>query len=56
MHYLLILEKLKIYTKIHKKYRSYTFRSTTIFRELVLNLAKVVYIKTLGKITSLYVI
>jgi hypothetical protein len=34
------------------------FRSTTIIRELVLNLAKVIYIyvKTLGKITSLYVI
>jgi hypothetical protein len=30
----------KIYTRIHK-YRSYMFRSSTIIRELVLSLAKV---------------
>jgi hypothetical protein len=27
MHYLLILERFKIYIKIHIKYRSYMFRS-----------------------------
>jgi len=42
MHYLLNLEKFKIYIKIHK-YRSYMFRSTTIIRELVLNRAKVIF-------------
>jgi hypothetical protein len=31
----------KIYIKIQTKYRSYKFRSSTIIRELVLNLAKV---------------
>jgi hypothetical protein len=41
MHYLLNLERFKIYIKIHTKYRSYMFRSTTIIRELVLNLAEV---------------
>jgi hypothetical protein len=44
MHYLSDLESFKIYIKIHKKYRSYLFRSTTIIRELVLNLAKVIFI------------
>jgi hypothetical protein len=44
MHYLLNLERFKIYIKIHTKYRSYMFRSTTIIRELVLNLAKVIFI------------
>jgi hypothetical protein len=44
MHYLLNLERFKIYIKIHTKYRSYIFRSTTIVRELVLNLAKVIFI------------
>jgi hypothetical protein len=44
MHYLLNLERFKIYIKIHTKYRSYTFRSTTIIRQLVLNLAKVLFI------------
>jgi hypothetical protein len=44
MHYLLNLERFKIYIKIHTKYRSYVFRSTTIIRELVLNLAKVIFI------------
>ena len=43
MHYLLNFEKFKIYIKIHTKYRSYMFRSTTIIRELVLNLAKVIF-------------
>jgi hypothetical protein len=43
MHYLLNLERFKIYIKIYTKYRSYTFRSTTIIRELVLCLAKVVF-------------
>jgi hypothetical protein len=42
MHYLLNLETFKIYIKIHTKYRSYMFRSTTIIRELVLNLAEVI--------------
>jgi len=42
MHYLLNLEKFKIYIKKHK-YRCYMFRSTTIIRELVLNLAKVIF-------------
>ena len=32
------------------------FRSMTIIRELVLNLAKDIYVKTLGKIMLLYVI
>jgi hypothetical protein len=41
MHYLLNLERFKIYIKIHTKYRSYMFRSPTIFRELVPSLAKV---------------
>jgi len=43
MHYLLNLEKLKIYIKKTHKYRSYIFRSTIIIRELVLNLAKVIF-------------
>jgi hypothetical protein len=43
MHYLLNLEKFKIFIKIHS-YRSYMFRSTTIIRELALNLAKVIFI------------
>jgi hypothetical protein len=42
MHYLLNLERFQIYIKIHTKYRSYMFRSTTIIRELVLSLAKVI--------------
>jgi hypothetical protein len=41
MHYLLNLEMFKIYTRIDK-YRSYMFRSSTIIRELVLSLAKVI--------------
>jgi hypothetical protein len=44
MRYLLNLKRFKIYIKIQTKYRSYMFRSTTIIRELVLNLAKVVFI------------
>jgi hypothetical protein len=44
MHYLLNLEWFKIYIKIHTKYRSYMFRSSTVIRELVLNLAKVIFI------------
>jgi hypothetical protein len=44
MQYLLHLEKFKIYTKIHTKYSSYMFRLTTIIREIVLNLAKVIFI------------
>jgi hypothetical protein len=44
MHYLLNLEMFKIYIKIHTKCRSYMFRSTTIIRELVLNLDKVIFI------------
>jgi hypothetical protein len=39
LHFLLILEKFKIYIKTHTKYRSYMFRSSTIIRELVLSLA-----------------
>ena len=42
IHYLLNLEKFKIYIKIYK-YRSYMFRSTIIIKELVLNLAKVIF-------------
>jgi hypothetical protein len=38
------LGRFKIYTKIHTKYRPYMFRYTTIIRELVLNLAKVIFI------------
>jgi hypothetical protein len=41
MHFLLNLETFKIYIKIHTKSRSYMFRSSTIIRELVLSLAKV---------------
>jgi hypothetical protein len=44
MHYLLNLERSKLYIKIHTKYLSYMFRSSTIIRELVLNLAKVIFI------------
>jgi hypothetical protein len=44
MHYLLNLEKFKIYIKIQTKYRSYMFRSTTTIRELVLSLAKVIFV------------
>jgi hypothetical protein len=44
MHYLLNLERFKIYIKIHTKYRFYMFRSTTIIRELVLSLAKIIFI------------
>jgi hypothetical protein len=44
MHYLLNLERFKIYIKIHTKYRSYMFGSSTIIRELVLSLAKVIFI------------
>ena len=36
------LKNIKIYIKIHK-YRSYMFRSSTIIRELALNLAKVIF-------------
>ena len=43
MHYLLNLEKFKIYIKLQHKYRSYMFRFATIIRELVLNLAKVIF-------------
>jgi hypothetical protein len=38
------LARFKIYIKIHTEYRSYMFRSTTIIRELVLNLAKVIFV------------
>jgi hypothetical protein len=44
MHYLLNLERFKIYIQIHTKYRSYMFRPATIIRELVLSLAKVIFI------------
>jgi hypothetical protein len=44
MKYLLNLETFKMYIKIHTKYRSNMFRSTTIIRELVMNLAKVTFI------------
>jgi len=58
MHYLLYLEYFKIHVHYNThKYRSYMFRSTTVIREFVLNLAKVIFVlKTLGKIMSLYVI
>ena len=43
MHYLLNLEKFKIYIKTHQ-FRSHMFRPTTIIRELVLHLAaKVIF-------------
>jgi hypothetical protein len=42
MHYLLNLERFKIYIKIHTKYHSYMFWSSTIIREFVLSLAKVI--------------
>jgi hypothetical protein len=42
MHYSLNLERFKIHIKIPTKYRSYMFRSTTVIRELVLSLAKVI--------------
>jgi hypothetical protein len=58
MNYLLNLERFKIYIKTHTKYRSYMFRSTTIIRELVLSLAKVIFVLKhsvkLRKITPLY--
>ena len=41
MHYLLNLEKFKIYIKIHTNI--YMFRSKTIIRELLLNLAQVTF-------------
>jgi hypothetical protein len=41
MHYLLNLERFKIYTGIHTNIATYMFRSSTIIRELVLCLAKV---------------
>jgi hypothetical protein len=44
MQYLLNLERCKIYIKTDIKYRSYMFRSSTIIRELVLSLAKVMFI------------
>jgi len=42
IHYLLNLENLKFTLSTHR-YLSYMFRSTTIIRELVLNLAKVIF-------------
>jgi hypothetical protein len=42
MHYLLNLERFKILQYNSHKYRSYMFRSSTIIRELVLSLAKVI--------------
>jgi hypothetical protein len=44
MHFLLNLGRFKIHIKIHTKCRSYMFRSTTIIREPVLNLAEVIFI------------
>jgi hypothetical protein len=44
MYNLLNLERFKIYIKIHTECRSYMFRSTTVIRELVLSLAKVIFI------------
>jgi hypothetical protein len=38
------LGRFKLYTRIHTKYRSYMFRSSTIIRELVLSLAEVMLI------------
>jgi hypothetical protein len=40
MHFLLNLEKFNLHENTHN-YRSYIFRSSTIFRELVQSLAKV---------------
>ena len=37
------LKNIKIYIKIHIKYSSYVFRSSTIISELALNLAKVIF-------------
>jgi hypothetical protein len=42
MHYLLNLERFKIYTKIHTNVTPTCFGSSTIIRELVLSLAKVI--------------
>jgi len=42
MHYSLNLERFNIYIKIHKCH-SYMFWSLIIIRELVLNLAKVIF-------------
>jgi hypothetical protein len=39
-HFLLNLEKFKMYIKIQTKCRSYMFPSTTIIREVVLSLTK----------------
>jgi hypothetical protein len=44
MYYLSKLERFKIYIHTHTNYRSYMFRSTTVIRELVLNLTKVTFI------------
>jgi len=43
MHYLLNLEKVYNLHQNTQKYRSYMLRSTTIIRELVLNLAKFIF-------------
>jgi hypothetical protein len=42
-HFYSCKEHIKIYIKIHLKYRSYVFRSSNIIRELALNLAKVIF-------------
>jgi hypothetical protein len=56
MHYLLNLERFKIYIKIHRNYRSYMFWCMTIIRELILNLAKVMFIwKYLVKLCRMWV-
>ena len=43
MHFYYFKEHVKIYFKIHIKYRSYMFRSSIITRELALILAKVIF-------------
>ena len=43
MHFYKFKEQVKVYIKIHIKYRSYMFRSSTIIKELALNLAKVIF-------------
>jgi len=44
MHFLLNLEKFKIYIKIYIILRSYKFRSSTILKELVQNLDKIIFL------------
>jgi hypothetical protein len=55
LHFLLNLEKFKIYIKIHTKVAP-TFQSTTIIRELVLSLAKVILKHSVKYVVIYYVV